>query len=233
MWLNREFSLLRDYIRESDHQEVSGLIQPEDIFNLWFWSIDEIIPILQRLFQLTYFPEKTLDVIDFDDTLYSRTPQLQEARFQENRWEAGNKMILEELGWYSNFTERYYSTTNLVKNIVQVVLSKTSLILTAGKIELQGSKLNKTRLSRAWVNVNVVASSKDKPRQLLEYIVNDLWYIPGKIIIYDDRVRYFKKAWPALSKMLWWIEIVIDKVKLKDSDISNIQRIEQTIYSAK
>jgi len=231
MWLDHDFSSMRDYIIHSEHQRVSAFIEPEDMYSLWIWSIEELIPIMKKLAYLELKPEKTLDAIDIDDTLCSRTPQLQESRFQDNRWEAGNQMILDTWWAYHWFVDQYYRTQMLVPELVNILLSHDSLVLTAWVDDLQNGKIKGTQLEWTGIEVNVVASSKDKPLRLLKYIMDDLKYIPWKIIIYDDRVWYFKEAGPILSKLLWWIEVVVNKITLKESKISEIKRIDQTIYS--
>ena len=54
-------------------------------------------------------------------------------------------------------------------------------------------------------------------------------FLPGKIIIYDDRVGNFLDKVPSLVKLLG-IEIVVNEVRLSEKSINKIESISQTIF---
>lgn len=80
-------------------------------------NIGNLITLAAQIESLPYRPEVTQNVIDFDDTLYSRYSQLQLPEFQDNRGEAGNALIREQIG-FRNFIERFYTRSGAVKRIL-------------------------------------------------------------------------------------------------------------------
>ncbi len=197
-------------------------------------NIGDLISLGAQLEALVYRPEVTLNVVDFDDTLYSRYSQLQLPEFQDNRGEAGNTLIREQIR-FRNFIERFYTRSWAVQRILWVVESQTtkhkSLILTAGVKELQDMKVDSIQISRKDVPVVSVSDSKAKPRMMVFHIIHRLWYKPGKIIIYEDRPECFEKEMPALRQLFPHTEIVIDKVTLNPpGNVRQIAAIEQSIY---
>lgn len=197
--------------------------------NIW-----DLISLAAQIESLAYRPEVTLNVVDFDDTLYSRYSQLQLPEFQDNRGQAGNILLRDKIG-FRNFIEQFYTRSGAVQRILGVVESQTekhrSLILTAGIKELQEMKVDSIKISRKDVPVISVSDSKSKPRMMLLHIIHRLWYIPGKIIIYEDRPECFEKEMHALRQLLPNTEIVIDKVMLNPPwTVRQIAAIEQNIY---
>lgn len=223
------FSWLRDYIEESTTLQVGAFIDQEEILKFWliFWDIQEISA---RIHTLPIKPEKTLNTLDFDDTISSRDKSLQKAEFMDNRWQDWNELIKRKYG-YDWFVLGHYRRRDVVNDLVQVIMSedekRTPLILTAWIESFQKQKLQQTKLDKT--RTSVVISQSVKPQELLRYIMDDLWYIPGKIIIYEDRPDCFNETGVFLAKMLW-CEIVVNHVKLSETKFNTIDNIQQTIY---
>lgn len=199
-------------------------------------DIWDVIELGSRLASLSVRSETTLNVIDFDDTMYGRYVQLQQNILQDNRWEAWNR-VLRDVIWFHNFIEQFYCRNNAVRRILWVAESRTSrhfpLILTAWIKELQEMKIDALDISRSKIPLQVVSSAKEKPRKTLDYIVGKLQFIPGKIIIYEDRSECFLRedVLAALRQLLPQTEIVVDKVFLNPPGrLRQIDRIEQQVF---
>ena len=102
-----EYTYLRDHIQDTSTYEVSSFLFPEDILNLGYESVYDGVTDFKKIQKLPLYLDRTLDVIDFDDSLYSRNPQLQKSIFSENRWEKWDKVI-EEMWWVEEFAKSYY-----------------------------------------------------------------------------------------------------------------------------
>jgi hypothetical protein len=57
----------------------------------------EFLFLVKEINKLPHLKDEILNVLDLDDTIYSRNPTLQISKLNENRGEAGNKVIVEEL----------------------------------------------------------------------------------------------------------------------------------------
>jgi len=222
---------LNDRIISSEVSTLPRIILPEEIQRFQS-TIGSIVSFWSQLDQLPYAANATLNMLDFDDTLYSRTPQLQLPTFQDNRGSAWDR-VLEEMG-HQNVLEQFYRSSRAVRRLMWIIEKQwknhKALILTAWNDDWQIGKCASIWIHGWVVPIEVVPSWADKPRTLLEYII-ELWYIPGKIIIYEDRPEYFLQSASALAKMLPHTEIVIDKVTLAQWHPSRqIDSIEQTIF---
>lgn len=223
------FSKLRDHIEKSNTIHVWKIITSGEIerYSLIFWDIQKISILLAQMERKT---EKTLNTLDYDDTISSRDRSLQEWIFRDNRWQAWNDLI-ERTIWYDNFVRSYYERRDTVAELVQVIMSDNTnnipFLLTAWIITLQTNKLKQTKLDKT--SHSIVESQSVKPKELLRYIVEDLWYIPGKIIIYEDRPDCFLETGAFLSKLLW-CEIVINHVTLSQNTFNTISNIKQVIF---
>jgi len=133
------------------------------------------------------------------------------------------KLSKEELkNAYRLFAEDYYKKEGLINNLNEFIKDivwntklKTNLILTAGDKYLQEEKLRSTWLS--YVPYKVVEKHWQKVKTILFHIL-ELWYIPKKINIYEDKPEIFYKYWQIISNILW-TELVINKIKINDNNI--------------
>ncbi len=223
---------LNDRIVESHtHIPLDAFLIPVSVFSQNIW---DLLSLWSDLSKLEVHSETTFNIVDFDDTLFSRYEQLQRNEFQDNRGEEGNKFLREEFG-FRKFIEEFYSRSRAVKRILWVVEWQTekhrSLILTAGMQDLQELKVQSLDISRETVPVVTVDSSHKKPLKMIQYIIKTLGFVPWKIIIYEDRPECFQWEMSALRQLLPRTEIVIDKVVLNPAwSLRQIKSIHQSIY---
>jgi len=210
----------------------SKLILPSDFSDSNFIMSKEILDIVNKLNTLEYNPEKIFNIVDLDDTLYSRNPSLQLSILNENRWEAGNRIIQTNLWWYQEFCEQHYKKNQVVTEMIWLLKDDISIILTAGESELQNLKLKS--IWYWFENLRKVVVDKDykKPLNVLLYIIKNLGYIPGTINVYDDRVKFFNKYAPILSKLLQ-TQININYVELSQSNTNKLSHINQMVFDWK
>ncbi len=222
------FKSINDNIENSVTTQMCPILSLQDFKTIWFKNEKDILFLLNQLNSLDFRPEITLDMIDLDDTLYSRDQQIQESQWSDNRAEKWNQVVLEKY-WIANFTEKYYKYSDIVKSLLEVLISKQSLIITAWIPAIQFGKLNRLDINPSTLPVIVSSKTNQKTVKLVSYIVNNLKFKPWKIIIYDDKVGDFHKKIPSLSKILW-IEIVVNKVELSKQDPTKILSLNQKIY---
>ena len=167
--------------------------------------------------QIKKLEKKNIDLIiaDFDDTIFSRAEQLASSELlRNNRWEAWNEKIFNEI-WLENYWNKYYKNKQYPNTIVSKLKKWTDLILTAWRKELQECKLNHTWLINH--NYIVVKNAEDKILETIKYITNTLKYIPNKIIIYEDRPKYFIEYKKLLENTLQ-VPIDIIFVEMKNNN---------------
>lgn len=232
------FQQLRDYIQTSQVIEIPLGISQDDIILYQTVFGTNYLKILQQVRNCSRAIEN-FDVIDFDDTLCSRIKTLvEEILLQDNRGKAGNEMIQQYLWGYQKYSEKYYKDVILVKSLLNVLLSKESLLLSAGD-ELQEYKFSDTRIAQVNVPKTVVTFHNQKPLQILKYILEKKC-IPKKIIIYDDKTGIYNTLYSfwdveyknygyLLAKTLE-IEVVVNTVVLDKIDGAEIDYMEQYIY---
>lgn len=224
-------SNIRDHINSSQKNETLNIILADDIIKLtWLW-VDSIIWLTKRLSKLPIKKDIVLNVLDFDDTLYSRFNQLQEPVFQDNRWSEWNRVIRQN--GIDNFVNKFYKKTWAVIKLLRILENQNqnhrSIILTAWENDLQELKCEAIWIVWNKPKVVIVKESKNKPMKMLLEILES-WYIPGKIIVYEDRPEFFLWSnWKTLAKMLG-IEIVVDHIFLEQDDTTKIARIDQNIF---
>jgi hypothetical protein len=101
----------------------------------------------------------------------------------------------------------------------QIIASKLrknhDLILTAWLEEFQIKKIKATKLEH--INMIIVESAEEKPLKLIEYIENTLWFIPNKIVVYEDRPNFFIKQKDFIENTLW-TKLEIMFVEMKDNE---------------
>jgi len=224
-------SNLRDHISSSSVNVSIEIILAEDLRKLTWMNTDFIIWLTKKLSKLPIKKDIVLNVLDFDDTLYSRFNQLQDPIFQDNRWSDWNK-ILRQI-WINNFVNKFYKRSGAAIKLLRILENQNqnhkSIILTAWETDLQMLKCENIWLECNKPKIIVVKESKNKPMKMLIEILEN-WYIPGKIIVYEDRPEFFLwNNWKTLAKMLW-IEIVVDHIFLDQEDTTKIAKIDQTIF---
>lgn len=212
-------------------QEDTWIILPIDFRNLLWVLWNELLLFIYKINQLPLISDEVFNVVDLDDTFYSRNHTLQVWLLNENRWEAGNRVIKEKMWWYTNFCEKFYKRNQVVQVFMDLLKEKTSLILTAWEEKFQNIKLHTIWYWIEKADKLVVKRDHEKPLSLLMHIINNLWYIPWTINIYDDRVKFFNKYAPMLSKLLK-INININQVTLSEEKTNEISYISQTLYSS-
>lgn len=225
---------LNDRITESQiHHPLPLFLQNPSVFSK---KIGDLIQLAFELEKIPYRAESTLNILDFDDTIYSRYEQLQQNRFQDNRGEEGNRLLREEIG-FENFIQEFYTRSKAVQRILWVAEGKSEkhfpLVLTAWIQKLQEMKVKAVGIWPDKVPLKVVSWSSEKPREMIYYIIQDLKFIPWKIIVYEDRPECFFDEIEALRQLLPRTEIVIDTVSLNSPGrLRQITSIQQNIYLA-
>ena len=225
--------LIDTHIESQNINKISSIITTEEINLLWYNNIEEFLSIIKNINQLELHIWSMLDVVDLDDTLYTRFNSLQYKDLSDKRWDLWNKEIVNNLGWYNKYAENNYTNSGSVKKMVDIILTNSinneSIMLTAWVKEFQQAKLINIWLNKLNDWILVVDKSSEKPKKLFEYIMNNLGYIPNYINIFDDRITYFKLLWPIIAKILG-SKLVVNEVKLSTSDTTKIQSIKQSVY---
>lgn len=162
-----------------------------------------------------------INIVDFDDTLFSRKEQLENPLLRENRARQWIEVIFNNL-WVDNFINDYYLWKKFPQDIINLLDVKNDLILTAWEYELQHEKIEACNLSK--YKKRVVALWEDKIIETIRYVLYDLWYIPKSITLYEDRPEIFLKYKPLIEWVLW-TTIIIKKVVMKDN--SGYESIEE------
>ncbi|MDD3144573.1 MAG: hypothetical protein PHV23_00515 [Candidatus Gracilibacteria bacterium] len=224
---------LRSHISSSTHTETSNIIIIEDLVGLTGLAVSEIVGLNDKISKMKRKPNVVLNVLDFDDTLYSRINQLQLPLLQDNRGIRGNEVINNEIG-LNNFIETQYSETEVVEKLRQIIENQNavhkSIILTAGEKILQLAKCEKVGIGGDKSRVIVVDNAKSKPMKLVREIIK-LGYIPGKIIVYEDRPEHFLgNNGVSLAKLLG-IEIVVNHIFLDEIQTNKIKEIKQNTFA--
>jgi len=136
--------------------------------------------------------KKDIEIIisDFDDTIFCRNEQLEKSELlRTNRWNAWNDIILSTIG-LENYINEFYKWKKFPNDIVSKMNKNHDLILTAWYKVLQDAKLTATNLIDK-LNYIVVEKAENKILETIRYVVEDLWFIPSKITVYEDRPNYF------------------------------------------
>lgn len=170
--------------------------------------------------------KKEIDLIisDFDDTLFCRNEQLAKSEIlKNNRWSAWNDMILSTL-WLDNYINEFYVWKDFPKNILSKMRKNHDIVLTAWYKEIQDKKMIAT-----WINWNVryivVDHASKKILETIRYIVEDLWFIPNKITVYEDRPEYFIENKKTIEDFLWTIVDVMFVEMIDNYNEPNIKKV--------
>lgn len=136
------------------------------------------------------------------------------------------------LFWEEFYSDKWKSEKNRwpvinQHEIIKDVKGDVNLILTA----TQAPELTKIKLRQSWMDKYpylIVENGKDKIKSIIETVLK-LWYIPEKIVVYEDRPEFFFKYWELLSRLLW-IRIVVNKVKI-DNQTNNLDVLEERNFA--
>lgn len=159
--------------------------------------------------------DSDLIIIDFDDTIFSRKEQLEkDENLVKFRWEAGTKYILENIG-IKKYIKKYYAWKKFPDSITSKLRKHHDLILTAWLKKFQKAKLKATWLNH--FNYKIVDHAMKKPDKLIKYVVEDLGFIPKKIVVYEDRPNYFIENKKFIEEFLW-TTLKIMFVEMKNND---------------
>lgn len=164
--------------------------------------------------EISLLPKKDeyLLVADFDDTIFSRYEQLHwtdqiSIWLQNHRWNIWNSYI-QEVIWIKKFIKKYYIHKKYPQEIAWKLRKHTDLILTAGFKKIQEEKVKAVWLGH--INLKVVFEWKQKPLELVKYIINTLNYIPNKITVFEDRPECFIENKNVLEDILGTkVEIIL------------------------
>ncbi|PZM84801.1 hypothetical protein DLH72_02925 [Candidatus Gracilibacteria bacterium] len=152
-------------------------------------------------------------VSDFDDTIFSTKEIVEKDIRKGRRGNEGNKYIEEVIG-IENFVKEFYENKKFPDKIIKNFDEKNTLILTAGFEKLQIPKIKATGLEK--IPLKVVWESKEKPFEMVKYIIEVLKFIPKEIHIYEDRPEYFLETRKQIEDFLE-TKIKIFFVEMKDN----------------
>lgn len=152
-------------------------------------------------------------VSDFDDTIFSTKEILEKDVRKGRRWNEWNKYI-EEVIWIDNFVRDFYKWKKFPNNIIKNFENKNTIILTAWFEELQLKKIEAVWIKN--IPIKVVFEAKEKPFEMVNYIVNNLGFIPKQLHIYEDRPDFFVEAKKEIEDLLE-TKIKIFLVKMEDN----------------
>ncbi|PIE85558.1 hypothetical protein CSA08_01335 [Candidatus Gracilibacteria bacterium] len=138
----------------------------------------------------------------------------------------------EKIEALEKYVKKYYGRSNgknilgHIGNIDNFVIKKpnlTSVIITAGIDTLQKLKLQYSGMFE--VPTIIVESGKEKVKALINYIINNLGYIPSEITINEDKPEFFIKYGKVLTEILG-IKINVNTIKInKEKNIAEIVKI--------
>lgn len=160
--------------------------------------------------------KKDIDLIiaDFDNTIFCRKEQLEKSEtLRNNRWNKWNDAIKDIL-WIEKTIDLFYKDKKYPKIIPSKLRKNHDLILTAWYEDIQKAKIKACKLEH--INMIVVLTADQKIYEMIKYVVNDLWFIPSFITVYEDRPNYFIENKDFIEEFLW-IKVEIILVEMIDN----------------
>lgn len=158
---------------------------------------------------------------DFDDTLYSRTPQLESDEFAKARWEEWN-CVVDAMG-LKKFIAKYYTPEWVVSSIK----NRTDMILTAWRTDIQNAKIEAVGLFHK--DTIIVPKQSMKPKAILDFFLYKLWQLPMSFEFYDDRIKKLIPQIELLSEFMQ-TSIVTHNVDLNQDFPNQVEKIESNIF---
>lgn len=137
--------------------------------------------------------KKDIDLIisDFDDTIFSTDRVIKNDYRKGRRWDEWNQFLKENPEIIKEIIEKEYNSVKFPKTIFWKLRLNHDLILTKWIPEFQPYKLKATWCDK--FNHIITDSAEKKIIETINYVVNNLWFIPNKITVYEDRPEYFIK----------------------------------------
>ena len=172
--------------------------------------------------------KKDIDLIisDFDDTIFSTHEVLEQNTRKWRRWNEWNKYIKEVI-WVENFINNHYANIDYHNHISSKLRENHDLILTAWYEEIQIAKLKACKIDH--INHKIVFDAENKIIETIKYVVDELWFIPNKITVYEDRPNFFIEYKDFMEDFLW-IEVEIMYVEMNwHENIPKITKIDKKI----
>lgn len=167
--------------------------------------------------------DETLIISDFDDTIFCRKDQLEKSQLlRENRWDLWNQVIMNII-WLENFINEHYIWKEFPKNIICQFKIWKDLILTAWFKELQLAKIKATKLDI--YNHIIVEKAPEKIYETIRYVIEDLWFIPNKIQVYEDRPEYFVENKNLIEDFLWTTLEIMFVEMIDNQNEPNLKKI--------
>lgn len=161
---------------------------------------EELVKLKEKLH---YIHKKDINLIvaDFDDTIFERSGQFEKYPILlENRWNKWNEVI-QNIIWIENFMKECFIGKPYPKTIPFQLRENHDVIITAWFTDIQKAKLKATWLDK--FNNIIVFESKEKPLELIRYVIEKLQFIPIEITIYEDRPEIFIKDKKEIEDFLW------------------------------
>lgn len=165
-----------------------------------------------------------LKITDLDDTIFCRKEQLEKSDIlRNNRWSKWNEAIINQIG-IENLIKDFYEWKEYHKCIVSLLDTDTDLILTAWVYDIQIAKVKALNLTH--FNLIVVDEASEKIYETIRYTIEDIWFIPSLITIYEDRPNYFIENKEFIEDFLWtkieiiYVEMVDNYTKVKKTKIA-------------
>ncbi len=157
--------------------------------------------------------EKDLIIADFDDTIFSTKLLIENDYRDWRRGQEWNNFIIEN-NLIDKIIKEVYANTDYPKTISSKLREGHDIILSAWIEEFQIKKRNATWLNN--IEMIVVNKPEEKIVQVVSYIMNKLKYLPSKIIIYEDRPKFFIEFKYVIEDLLW-IPVEIMLVEMIDN----------------
>ena len=80
--------------------------------------------------------------------------------------------------------------------------------------------MQKKKIKALWldhINQVIVKTPENKIIETIKYVVNNLWFIPNKITVYEDRPKYFVENKKFIENFLW-TKLEIMFVEMMDNE---------------
>jgi len=157
-----------------------------------------------------------LIITDFDDTIFCTKEVINRDYRKWRRWADWNDYIIKN-NLIDKIIHEVYKDTNYPNSITAKLRKNHDLILTAWIKEFQTKKIIAANIEH--INTKIVPTAEDKIAETIRYIINDLWFIPSKITIYEDRPKYFIEFKKFIEDFLWTkLDIMFVEMNCNDTE---------------
>jgi len=147
--------------------------------------------------------KKDIDLIisDLDDTLFSTHEIIKKDYRKWRRWWEWNIFLKENPHIIKEIIKNEYKNKDFPQTIVSKLRINHDLILTKWIEEYQIPKFKATWLDK--FNYIITEHFDEKITETIKYVINTLWFIPSKIIVYEDRPDIFIENKKIIEDFLW------------------------------